>query len=136
MPLSTSWVCMAFSCITISLKKSSSLLEIVYHGIYTSNELTKLMSSIELVTQWKDQFTPAIHFSMPNDPIIRVIPWHRDRRCMTDIKISIPISKMYSFYNSVLNLLCLHHAFLNCYTFSSLFQDFFLKPQRLFISLT
>lgn len=136
MPFSTSWVCMAFSCITISLKKSSSLLEVVYHGIYISNELTKLMSSIELVTWWKGQFIPTIHFSMPIASIMRVIPWHRDRRCMTDIKSSIPISKMYSFYNSVLNLLCLHHAFLNCYTFSSLFQDFFLKPQRLFISLT
>lgn len=136
MPLSTSWVCMAFSYITISLKKSSSRLEIVYHGIYTSNELTKLMSSTELVTWWKDQFTLAIHFSMPNAPIMRVIPWHRVIRCMTDIKSSIPISKMYPFYNSVLNLLCLHHAFLSCYTFSSLFQDFFLKLQRLFISLT
>lgn len=136
MPLSTSWVYMVFSCITISLKQSSSLLEIVYHGIYTSNELTKLMLSIELVTRGKGQFIPTTHVSMPNAPIMRAIPWHRDRKCMTDIKSSIPISKMYSFYNSVLNLLCLHHAFLNCYTFSSLFQDFFLKPQRLFISLT
>lgn len=67
---------MAFACITISLKQSSSLLEIVYHGIYTSNELTKLNSllSIELVTRGKGQFIPTIHFSMPNAPIMRAIP--------------------------------------------------------------